>query len=113
MALILILIPDYYHEGFLFLQIALDESIVKSVSSQLESFNDEFNILLNRYPYPPYIDDNFIVALQGWLPLIFMLSFIYPTINITKNIVHEKEKRLKVAPALLLLQACLKLTSKT
>ena len=49
-----------------------------------------------RVPYPSYVDDQFLVVLQGWLPLVIMLSFIYPAINIVKNVVVEKEKRLKV-----------------
>jgi ATP-binding cassette subfamily A (ABC1) protein 3 len=46
-------------------------------------------------PYPKYIDDVFLVALQNFLPLILVFSFIYSVINITKSIAHEKEKRLK------------------
>lgn len=33
--------------------------------------------------------------MQTWLPLIVMMSFIYPVINIAKSVVYEKEKRLK------------------
>ena len=38
----------------------------------------------------------YLVALQGWLPLILLLSYLYPAVNIVKNVVHEKERRLKV-----------------
>ena len=51
---------------------------------------------MNRYPYPPYIDDKFIVALQLFFPMIICFSFIYPAVNIVKNLVIEKEKRIKV-----------------
>lgn len=47
-------------------------------------------------PYPPYIDDTYLVALQAWLPLIILLSYLYPAINIVKDVVHEKENKLKV-----------------
>jgi ATP-binding cassette subfamily A (ABC1) protein 3 len=60
-----------------------------------KSTND-IDIEMRRFPYPIYADDKFLVALQGWLPLIIMLSFIYPALNIVKSIVHEKERRLKV-----------------
>lgn len=50
---------------------------------------------LNRFPYPKYIDDVFVIALQSQFPLFLVLSFIYPVINISKSIVHEKERRLK------------------
>ena len=60
-----------------------------------KSTND-VDIEMRRFPYPSYADDKFLVALQGWLPLIIMLSFIYPALNIVKSVVHEKERRLKV-----------------
>jgi ATP-binding cassette subfamily A (ABC1) protein 3 len=61
----------------------------------MEVYN-KYDIKLQRFPYPAFIDDKFLFALQGWLPLIILLSFIYPVINITKSVVYEKEKRLKV-----------------
>ena len=51
---------------------------------------------MQRMPYPPYIDDTYLVALQAWLPLILLLSFLYPAVNVVKNVVYEKENRLKV-----------------
>jgi len=54
-----------------------------------------YDLRLQRFPYPPYIEDKYLFALQAWLPLLMMLSFVYPVINITKSIVYEKEKRLK------------------
>lgn len=56
---------------------------------------NDIDIEMRRLPYPTYADDKFLVALQGWLPLIIMLSFIYPALNIVKSVVHEKERRLK------------------
>ena len=51
---------------------------------------------MQRMPYPPFIDDKYLVALQAWLPLILLLSYLYPAVNIVKSVVYEKEKRLKV-----------------
>lgn len=56
----------------------------------------QVNVAMGRMPYPPYIDDKYLVALQAWLPLILLLSYLYPAVNIVKNIVYEKEKKLKV-----------------
>ncbi|GIY69232.1 ATP-binding cassette sub-family A member 3 [Caerostris extrusa] len=50
-----------------------------------------------RYPYPPFLDDKFILSLQSFFPMIICFSFIYPAVNMIKNIVLEKEKRLKEA----------------
>ena len=83
----------YYKEGFLTLQDGVSRVVTEMLSGK--STND-LDIEMRRFPYPSYADDKFLVALQGWLPLIIMLSFIYPALNIVKSIVHEKEKRLKV-----------------
>ena len=47
-------------------------------------------------PYPPFIDDTYLVALQAWMPFVLLVSYIYPAINIVKSVVYEKEKKLKV-----------------
>ena len=88
-------LAGYYREGFLTLQDAISRVLMETLSSQT---NDHVDIQMQRLPYPPYNNDVFLVALQGWLPLIIMISFIYPALNIVKNVVHEKEKRLKVGP---------------
>ncbi|XP_035705489.1 ATP-binding cassette sub-family A member 3 isoform X2 [Folsomia candida] len=89
-------LPGYHEEGFLYLQYAIDRTLTREFlnSSELENYN-KYDIRLQRYPYPSFIDDKYILALQGWLPLIIMMSFIYPAINIAKSIVYEKETRLK------------------
>ncbi|ODN05472.1 ATP-binding cassette sub-family A member 3, partial [Orchesella cincta] len=87
--------PGYWQEGFLYLQSKIDMAIAKIAAPTQAAVLDEFDVRLSRYPYPSYIDDVFVVALQSQLPLFLVLSFIYPIINISKSIVHEKERRLK------------------
>lgn len=53
---------------------------------------------LRRMPYPPYNDDPFVIVVQNQLPLLLMLSFVFIALNIVKDVVHEKEKRIKVSP---------------
>ena len=90
---------DYHRQGFLFLQLALDASLIyytnKSVKVDADSIGGN-EIFLRRFPYPKFVDDFLLKALESTLPLIFMLSFIYPVISTTRSIVIEKEKRLKV-----------------
>jgi hypothetical protein len=83
----------YYKEGFLTLQDGVSRVLTEMLSGK---DTNDIEIEMRRLPYPTYADDKFLVALQGWLPLIIMLSFIYPALNIVKSIVHEKERRLKV-----------------
>jgi len=85
--------PGYFKEGFLTLQDGVSRVLTEIISGKSTK---DVDIEMRRFPYPTYADDKFLVALQGWLPLIIMLSFIYPALNIVKSIVHEKEKRLKV-----------------
>ena len=82
------------------MQYALDTSITKMLLKDNETLLREYeglDIKLQRFPYPQYIDDKYLFALQAFLPILMMLSFIYPAINITKSVCHEKEKRLKVS----------------
>lgn len=53
---------------------------------------------LRRHPYPPYNDDNFVLVIQQQFPLVIMLSFVLFALSIVKDVVHEKERKLKVAP---------------
>lgn len=87
------LLAGYYNEGFLTLQDGISRVLTEMLSGKSTS---DVDIEMRRFPYPSYADDKFLVALQGWLPLIIMLSFIYPALNIVKSVVHEKERRLKV-----------------
>lgn len=46
-------------------------------------------------PYPCYVNDRFILAISRSLPLFMVLSWIYTVSMTVKDIVYEKEKRLK------------------
>lgn len=88
-------VSGYYQEGFLTLQDGISRALTEIISS---NSTDDVDIVMQRFPYPAYSADYYLLALQGWLPFIIVISFIYPALNIAKNIVHEKEKRLKVSP---------------
>lgn len=88
--------PDYYERGFLTLQFALTKSLVEILRPQT-TFFDQTSIVLQRHPYPPYNDDRMVMVLQNQFPFILILSFELVALNIVKDIVEEKEKRLKEA----------------
>lgn len=52
---------------------------------------------MQRYPYPPYIEDPLLMALVNFISMVIMLSFVYTCINTVKVITAEKEKQLKEA----------------
>ncbi|CAL4103477.1 unnamed protein product [Meganyctiphanes norvegica] len=86
--------PGYYDEGFLSLQYAVDMALARYISGD-ETATRFSKIKLQRMPYPEYIDDKYLVALQAWMPFVLLASYIYPAINLVKSIVYEKEKKLK------------------
>lgn len=89
--------PDYMGMEFLFLQHHISKSIARTLKPDKSSWLSQTTVSIQRFPYPPYIDDKFLYSLQFLLPLILMMSFIYPSVNLVKNIVLEKEQRLKEA----------------
>ncbi|XP_013411172.1 ATP-binding cassette sub-family A member 3 isoform X2 [Lingula anatina] len=86
--------PGYYQQGFLPLQHAIDVAIVQLLNSSFVP-EDKIKLSLRRFPYPPYLQDNFVLIIQQQLPLILMMSFVFAALQIVKDIVHEKERRLK------------------
>uniref|UniRef100_A0A8C5RWJ3 ABC-2 type transporter transmembrane domain-containing protein n=1 Tax=Laticauda laticaudata TaxID=8630 RepID=A0A8C5RWJ3_LATLA len=91
--------PGYFREGFLAVQHAVDMAIIQyhaNTSDLLDRVNSSrFHFWIQRFPYPPYVNDLFLIAIQNQLPLLLMLSFTYTSLNIVRAVVHEKEKKLK------------------
>lgn len=92
----LIFILDYVDTGFLYLQYEVDRAIIEQ-KSRKHNFFDDINVKLKRMPYPPYVEDTLLTIIPTMLPLFFMLGFILYVIQTTKNIVYEKERKLKVS----------------
>lgn len=91
--------PYYYEEGFTTVQRAVEFSIIRNMKGNSpNSLPDIENLYvqMERFPYPEVVIDGFIGVIQSSLPLVLMLSLVYTALNIVKNIVHEKEKKLKV-----------------
>uniref|UniRef100_A0A8C2PU12 ATP binding cassette subfamily A member 3 n=1 Tax=Cyprinus carpio TaxID=7962 RepID=A0A8C2PU12_CYPCA len=86
----------YYREGFLQVQHAVDRAIMKAYNSTAaEALLKQAQVLLARFPYPVFIYDVFILAIQSQLPLLLVLSFTYTSLNIIRAVVQEKERKLK------------------
>jgi len=83
----------YWYEGFLLLQ--------HVISSEITMFlcNNKTlpQIMLQRFPYPPYTHDDMLEALKRNVPLLMMVSFVYTCINTVKVITMEKEHQLKAS----------------
>ncbi|XP_029015057.1 phospholipid-transporting ATPase ABCA3 [Betta splendens] len=88
--------PGYFREGFLAVQHAVDRAIMRSYNrTAATSLLRQIRVVLSRFPYPAFIYDVFILAIQNQLPLLLVLSFTYTSLNIVRAVVQEKERKLK------------------
>ncbi|XP_054848460.1 phospholipid-transporting ATPase ABCA3 isoform X2 [Eublepharis macularius] len=88
--------PGYHREGFLAVQHAVDKAIIRyHANDSATDLLERITVVVQRFPYPPYVNDLFLLAIQNQLPLLLMLSFTYTSLNIVRAVVHEKEKKLK------------------
>ncbi|KAM4598643.1 phospholipid-transporting ATPase ABCA3 [Polymixia lowei] len=88
--------PGYFREGFLAVQHAVDRAIMRSYNRTAAAYLlAHTRVVLSRFPYPAFIYDVFILAIQNQLPLLLVLSFTYTSLNIVRAVVQEKERKLK------------------
>ena len=87
----------YAYSGFLVIQHAVAKSIISKVITGFEkSFDDLFTIEMNRQPYPPYVLDTFYKLSDYYFAAAFCLCYLFPSAVIAKNIVKERQTKLKV-----------------
>ena len=79
-------------EGFLAIQNAVDRAMIALGGADISNHTT----LLQRYPYPAYFYDTYIIILQTSFPDLIMLSLVFVALNIAKSVTHEKETKLKV-----------------
>ncbi|XP_023377237.1 ATP-binding cassette sub-family A member 3 [Pteropus vampyrus] len=88
--------PGYIREGFLAVQHAVDRAIMQyHANASTNQLFEKLTVIAKRFPYPPFISDPFLVAIQYQLPLLLMLSFTYTSLTIIRAVVQEKERKLK------------------
>lgn len=85
----------YNAEGFLKLQQELSFSILNYFKPTFDH-NSSINVWMQRFDYPKWTEDILLQALESFVGLIIMLSFVYTCISTVKVITAEKEKQLKV-----------------
>jgi len=84
----------YFAEGFLAIQRAVDLGIVYELGGT--SLANEVDVELKNFPYPPYRGDVFWVNNDKSLPVFVVWGFILHSFIICKDVILEKEKKLKV-----------------
>ncbi|XP_058142595.1 phospholipid-transporting ATPase ABCA3 [Dasypus novemcinctus] len=88
--------PGYIREGFLAVQHAVDKAIMQyHANASAAQLFEKVTVVVKRFPYPPFISDPFLIAIQYQLPLLLVLSFTYTSLTIVRAVVQEKERKLK------------------
>lgn len=80
-------------QGFIALQNAIERQIIYETTSATPG--DLPELLIERFPYPAYVEDFLGMVLEFALPTLFVIAFIYNSINTIKYITLEKEMQLK------------------
>ncbi|XP_060066248.1 phospholipid-transporting ATPase ABCA3-like [Ylistrum balloti] len=91
--------PNYHTTGFLLLQYLVDRAIIEKHAPGSNLSSIDFK--MRRMPFPPVVKDFLLPTLQTNLPLFLMLGFILSSLQTIKNILYEKERRLKEAMKLM------------
>lgn len=79
-----------FQQGFIALQNLIERQIIHEVMPV-----DIPVVLIQRFPYSPYVEDGTGVALNFVIPILFLIAFLYNCINNIKYITVEKELQLK------------------
>ncbi|KAM4642187.1 retinal-specific phospholipid-transporting ATPase ABCA4 [Discoglossus pictus] len=81
----------YIWGGFAYLQDMIDHGIIKTQTNH----EVPIGIYVQQMPYPCFVDDVFMITLNRAFPIFMVLAWIYSISMLVKDIVLEKELRLK------------------
>ncbi|XP_061418243.1 phospholipid-transporting ATPase ABCA1-like isoform X5 [Lethenteron reissneri] len=81
----------YIWGGFAYLQDSVEQGIIRAQTNGSLSVG----VYVQQMPYPCYVDDIFLRIMNRSLPMFLTLAWIYSVAMILKEVVHEKEARLK------------------
>ncbi|XP_023576085.1 retinal-specific ATP-binding cassette transporter [Octodon degus] len=81
----------YIWGGFAYLQDMIEQGITRSQAG----VETPIGIYLQQMPYPCFVDDSFMIILNRCFPIFMVLAWIYSVSMTVKDIVLEKELRLK------------------
>ncbi|XP_012941784.1 ATP-binding cassette sub-family A member 3 [Aplysia californica] len=99
--------PPHMSRGVIYMQRLVGEALTKYWVEMTggDPSSVKMDVQNQRIAYPPYFKDPMIGVIQNNLPLFIVLSFILSVIVNTKNLVYEKEKKLKESMKLMGLRA--------
>lgn len=83
---------SYYQFGFLWIQDVLERAMINLYTDKDVI---EPGGYVHQFPYPCYIQDQFLFMIEHVMPLCLAISWVYSVAMLVQNIVYEKEQRLK------------------
>lgn len=90
--------PNYSQEGFLSIQKEISMQIIDYHLKKATGTNfAQPNILMARFPYPPWIEDFLLLALKSFTGLMLICSFLISATYTIKALTNEKESQIKEA----------------
>ncbi|KAH8038311.1 hypothetical protein HPB51_000743 [Rhipicephalus microplus] len=92
-------LAGYVTEGFLYLQRQVFRHTLEYLQTQEQHHPDRnlpvTHLRLQRFPLPPHSVDGFYFIVQYFLPIIVLLSYIYPALAAVRQVGYEKESGMK------------------
>ncbi len=85
----------YLFEGFVQLQKLVGDAIIEWYAGTINRPYHHVNVSVRQLPYPEYTINEFLSSVNIILPLIFVLAFLYTAGIIVKELVLEKETRIR------------------
>ena len=74
----------------------MDTNLSDVVLAHILKMNESVTTRLQTFPDPPHRDDEYVHFVNDYMPMVFLVSFLLAVAAICKDIVLEKEKKLKV-----------------
>jgi hypothetical protein len=98
----------YLSEGFVHLESIVGEAIIRLMVNPnmkgCEGSLDDISVSMRQLPYPQYTVDVFLTIIITILPLFVILAYIYSAGVFTKELVLEKESRIRESMLMMGLQ---------
>ena len=85
----------YLSEGFLQLQKYIGNAMIKWRANKEGMQYNPVDVYVRQFPYPEYYVDTFLAKVNIIIPLLFMLTFLYSAGIIVKELVLEKETKIR------------------
>ncbi|CAG0915033.1 unnamed protein product [Notodromas monacha] len=87
--------------GFAYLQDLVEQAIVQEQTLNVGGVIGDWTppplpgLTMQQFPYPCYIEDRFIIAIERTFPMFMVLSWVFSAAMVIRSVVYEKELRLK------------------